>query len=269
MEQGSHEKVKISSFCAFPPPLITGIVKSYMRVECCKLVRNECGPVVYVGLVISALIVALRSTDATAFPRRRSLELGGGAANCRQLCVSPREFARGACPWVHSDCVHDNSNAELPALANTMLGFSMWGVAAVAMLLLVPQVLCAGYCATDTLRTNTTWMQFTKEPVSFEYGFQDKFKSIHCCVKGYRSIECRTLEVSICEGIARRRKPVLWRFPEGTLLRTAAFTCPPSPPPRRLQPPLLLFPASLAPLAFQSMSSALMPCNYAVRSPYF
>ncbi|XP_013167150.1 PREDICTED: uncharacterized protein LOC106117394 [Papilio xuthus] len=70
-----------------------------------------------------------------------------------------------------------------------MLGFSMWGVAVVAMLLLVQRVFGAGYCATDTLRTNTTWMQFTKEPVSFEYGFQDKFKSIHCCVKGYRSIE--------------------------------------------------------------------------------
>ncbi|CAK1548504.1 unnamed protein product [Leptosia nina] len=32
-------------------------------------------------------------------------------------------------------------------------------------------------------------MHFTKEPIPFEYGFQDKFKSIHCCVKGYRSIE--------------------------------------------------------------------------------
>ncbi|KPI93376.1 hypothetical protein RR46_10636 [Papilio xuthus] len=74
----------------------------------------------------------------------------------------------------------------LPAV---MLGFSMWGVAVVAMLLLGQRVLGAGYCASDTLRTNTTWMQFTKEPVSFEYGFQDKFKSIHCCVKGYRSIE--------------------------------------------------------------------------------
>ncbi|XP_013144561.1 PREDICTED: fibroblast growth factor receptor 3-like [Papilio polytes] len=66
----------------------------------------------------------------------------------------------------------------------------MWvalSLAAVAALL--PCALGAGYCATDTLRTNTTWMQFTKEPVSFEYGFQDKFKSIHCCVKGYRSIE--------------------------------------------------------------------------------
>lgn len=26
----------------------------------------------------------------------------------------------------------------------------------------------------------------------------------------------------ICEGIARRRKPVLWRFPEGSLLRAAS-----------------------------------------------
>ncbi|CAF4883314.1 unnamed protein product [Pieris macdunnoughi] len=47
----------------------------------------------------------------------------------------------------------------------------------------------AGYCSTNTFPTNSSWMHFTKEPIPFEYGFQDKFKSIHCCVKGYRSIE--------------------------------------------------------------------------------
>ncbi|XP_047035789.1 uncharacterized protein LOC124641661 isoform X1 [Helicoverpa zea] len=47
----------------------------------------------------------------------------------------------------------------------------------------------ASYCSVNTFSTNTTWMQFTKEPVPLEYGFEDKFKSIHCCVKGYRSIE--------------------------------------------------------------------------------
>uniref|UniRef100_A0A2A4K7Y6 Soluble interferon alpha/beta receptor OPG204 n=1 Tax=Heliothis virescens TaxID=7102 RepID=A0A2A4K7Y6_HELVI len=47
----------------------------------------------------------------------------------------------------------------------------------------------AAYCSVNTFSTNTTWMQFTKEPVPYEYGFEDKFKSIHCCVKGYRSIE--------------------------------------------------------------------------------
>lgn len=47
----------------------------------------------------------------------------------------------------------------------------------------------ASYCSVNTFNTNSTWMQFTKEPVPTEYGFEDKFKSIHCCVKGYRSIE--------------------------------------------------------------------------------
>lgn len=47
----------------------------------------------------------------------------------------------------------------------------------------------ASYCSVNTFPTNTTWMQFTKEPVPSEYGFEEKFKSIHCCVKGYRSIE--------------------------------------------------------------------------------
>ncbi|XP_013195005.2 uncharacterized protein LOC106138412 [Amyelois transitella] len=45
------------------------------------------------------------------------------------------------------------------------------------------------YCSVNTFTTNSSGMYFTKEPVSHEYGFEDKFKSIHCCVKGYRSIE--------------------------------------------------------------------------------
>ena len=45
------------------------------------------------------------------------------------------------------------------------------------------------YCSLNTFTTNSSWMQFTKEPVPYEFGFEDKFKSIHCCVKGYRSIE--------------------------------------------------------------------------------
>lgn len=62
----------------------------------------------------------------------------------------------------------------------------------VAVAVLVAGASCAdsaGYCSVNTFINNSTWMQFTKEPVPFEYGFEDKFKSIHCCVKGYRSIE--------------------------------------------------------------------------------
>lgn len=64
----------------------------------------------------------------------------------------------------------------------------MWS----SLLLLLTVATCttaAGYCSLNTLAANSSWMQFTKEPVPLEYGFEDKFKSIHCCVKGYRSIE--------------------------------------------------------------------------------
>lgn len=36
---------------------------------------------------------------------------------------------------------------------------------------------------------NTTHLQYTKEPVNREYAILNQFKSLHCCAKGYRSIE--------------------------------------------------------------------------------
>lgn len=36
---------------------------------------------------------------------------------------------------------------------------------------------------------NSTNMQLTKEAVSQEYAVKGAFKSLHCCAKGYRSIE--------------------------------------------------------------------------------
>lgn len=36
---------------------------------------------------------------------------------------------------------------------------------------------------------NTSFMQFTKETVSQEYAIEGEFKNLHCCAKGYRSIE--------------------------------------------------------------------------------
>lgn len=47
----------------------------------------------------------------------------------------------------------------------------------------------AGYCSINTFPASAPGMQLTKEPIPFEYGFEDKLKSIHCCAKGYRSIE--------------------------------------------------------------------------------
>lgn len=65
----------------------------------------------------------------------------------------------------------------------------MWILVALGVVTGASVVRSAGYCSTNTFPTNTSSMHFSKEPVPYEYGFQDKFKSIHCCVKGYRSIE--------------------------------------------------------------------------------
>ncbi|XP_045761534.1 uncharacterized protein LOC123864865 [Maniola jurtina] len=65
----------------------------------------------------------------------------------------------------------------------------MWLLVALGVVASASPALSASYCSTNTFATNTSWMHFSKEPISYEYGFQDKFKSIHCCVRGYRSIE--------------------------------------------------------------------------------
>lgn len=47
------------------------------------------------------------------------------------------------------------------------------------------------YCANHTYESsiNTAHMQFTKEVVEREYAIEGEFKGLHCCAKGYRSIE--------------------------------------------------------------------------------
>lgn len=47
------------------------------------------------------------------------------------------------------------------------------------------------YCANHTYESsiNTSHMQFTKEVVTQEYAIEGEFKALHCCAKGYRSIE--------------------------------------------------------------------------------
>lgn len=45
------------------------------------------------------------------------------------------------------------------------------------------------YCTENVLTTNDNYMQFTKEPTNYEYAIVGKFKALHCCAKGYRSIE--------------------------------------------------------------------------------
>lgn len=45
------------------------------------------------------------------------------------------------------------------------------------------------YCSINTMSTNGTFMQFTKEPSVDEFAIEGKFKGLHCCAIGYRSIE--------------------------------------------------------------------------------
>lgn len=45
------------------------------------------------------------------------------------------------------------------------------------------------YCSTNKFINDGNTMGFTKEPSTSEYAILGKFKGLHCCAKGYRSIE--------------------------------------------------------------------------------
>ncbi|XP_063902643.1 X-linked interleukin-1 receptor accessory protein-like 2 [Zophobas morio] len=63
------------------------------------------------------------------------------------------------------------------------------GVFTVCLLYFGPVFAIEDYCSSNTYSTNETHMQFTKEPSSEEFAIAGKFKGLHCCAKGYRSIE--------------------------------------------------------------------------------
>lgn len=46
---------------------------------------------------------------------------------------------------------------------------------------------CSKHVYTSSI--NTSYMQFTKETINQDYAVLGQFKSLHCCAKGYRSIE--------------------------------------------------------------------------------
>jgi hypothetical protein len=45
------------------------------------------------------------------------------------------------------------------------------------------------YCHQYTFVTNSSSLQLTREISKRDYAINEKFKSVHCCAKGYRSIE--------------------------------------------------------------------------------
>lgn len=63
-------------------------------------------------------------------------------------------------------------------------------ICAVLVLISVECVLCIeNYCSLNNFNNNETYMQFSKEATYEEFAVVGKFKGLHCCAKGYRSIE--------------------------------------------------------------------------------
>lgn len=59
------------------------------------------------------------------------------------------------------------------------------------VMIYITKVSANSFCSDHTFVKSqaSTFMQFTKETVSQEYAVDREFKELHCCAKGYRSIE--------------------------------------------------------------------------------
>lgn len=59
------------------------------------------------------------------------------------------------------------------------------------LMLSINDVIAVDYCQANTFIESkiSHFMQFTKESVDQEFAVDGQFKALHCCAKGYRSIE--------------------------------------------------------------------------------
>jgi hypothetical protein len=75
--------------------------------------------------------------------------------------------------------------------SDTTMGKFSGEIFVVASLSLVIAADTINYCTNNTFDSSqsTNYMQFTKETIGREYAVEGQFKALHCCAKGYRSIE--------------------------------------------------------------------------------
>ncbi|GFG38733.1 hypothetical protein Cfor_07039 [Coptotermes formosanus] len=86
-------------------------------------------------------------------------------------------------------CSSIASKAELLGIKTAWLRCVMFGLTIMTMFSFSGVNGVEDFCVIDTFENNSTWLQFAKELSSREYVVAQKFKSLHCCAKGYRSIE--------------------------------------------------------------------------------